>query len=272
MKIAIGVFDGVHRGHQKVIEQAHLVLTIAPHPNPDLELLTTPAEKKDLLGNMAEFKFTPRRARLTPENFIVWLKQKYNPTEIIVGHDFHFGWQRQGNTATLRKLGKKYKIAVTEIPEYVYKKEPVRSSTLRAYLYDGRIARVNELLGRDYQLYGRVVRGKRLGRKLGFPTINLRLAYPRKLVPRDGVYRGEAIVQNKLYTAAIFISGKTIEAHLLNFSGNLYGQKAVLFLQEYLRPIFKFKNLADLAKQIKQDIRQINSCKKTRRALRAGLS
>jgi riboflavin kinase/FMN adenylyltransferase len=259
MKIAIGVFDGVHRGHQKVIEKAHLVLTITPHLNPNIELLTTPAEKKDLLGNLAEFKFTPRRARLTPENFIVWLKQKYNPTEIIVGHDFHFGWQRQGNVAALRKLGQKYKIAVTEIPEYVYQKEAVRSSTIRAYLYDGQIRRANELLGRDYQFNGKVVRGKRLGRKLGAPTINLRLDCPQKLTPHDGVYRGEAIAQSKLYPAAIFIGSNAIEAHLLGLNDNLYGQKATLFLQEYLRPIIKFKNLNALQKQIQKDIQQIKS-------------
>ncbi|MDR1114190.1 MAG: riboflavin biosynthesis protein RibF [Candidatus Margulisbacteria bacterium] len=259
MKIAIGVFDGVHRGHQKVIEKAHLVLTITPHLNPDIELLTTPAEKKDLLGNLAEFKFTPRRARLTPENFIVWLKQKYNPAEIIVGHDFHFGWQRQGNVATLRKLGQKYKIAVTEISEYVYHKETVRSSTIRAYLYDGQITQANKLLGRDYQLNGKVIRGKRFGRKLGAPTINLRLDCPQKLVPHDGVYRGEAIVRSKLYPAAIFIGRNAIEAHLLGFTGNLYGQKATLFLQEYLRPIIKFKNSNDLQKQIQKDLRKIKA-------------
>ncbi|MDR1452951.1 MAG: riboflavin biosynthesis protein RibF [Candidatus Margulisbacteria bacterium] len=257
MKIAIGVFDGVHRGHQKVIEKAHLVLTITPHPNPDIELLTTPAEKRDLLGNLAEFKFTPRHARLTPEKFIIWLQKKYKPTEIIVGHDFHFGWQRQGNLALLKKLGRKYKITVTEIPEYVYQKTAVRSSTIRAYLSDGKIAEANKLLGRDYQLSGKVVRGKRLGRRLGAPTINLRLDCPQKLVPRDGVYRGEASVQNKLHTAAIFIGNNAIEAHLPDFSGDLYGQKATLFLQEYLRPIIKFKDLPALQKQIQKDIRRI---------------
>ena len=259
MRLAIVVFDGVHRGHQKVIEKAHLILTIAPHPNPDIALLTTPAEKRDLLGNVAEFKFTPRQARLTPEKFIVWLQKKYNPTEIIVGHDFHFGWQRQGNIALLKKLGQKYNITVTEIPEYVYQKTAVRSSTLRAYLYDGKIEQANELLGRDYQLNGRVIRGKRLGRRLGAPTINLRLDCPQKLVPRDGVYRGEASAQNKLYPAAIFIGPNAIEAHLLGFRGNLYGQKATLFLQEYLRPISKFKDLNALQKQIQKDLRKIKA-------------
>jgi riboflavin kinase/FMN adenylyltransferase len=257
MKIAIGVFDGVHRGHQKVIEKAHLVLAIAPHPNPDIGLLTSPAEKKDLLGSLAEFKFTPRSARLTPEEFIVWLKQKYAPAEIIVGHDFHFGWRRQGDITLLKKLGKKYCLAVTEIPEYIYQKTAVRSSTIRAYLYDGKIRQANELLGRDYQLCGKVIRGKRLGRRLGAPTINLRLDCPQKLVPRDGVYRGEASVRNKLYPAAIFIGHGAIEAHLLGFRGSLYGQKAVLFLQEYLRPIVKFKDLNALQKQIRKDIKNI---------------
>ena len=257
MKVAIGVFDGVHRGHQKVIEKAHLVLTITPHPNPEIKLLTTSAEKKDLIGNIAEFKFTPRNANLTPEDFIVWLKKKYAPQEIIVGHDFHFGRQRQGNLAVLKKLGRKYGIAITEIPEHVYQKTAVRSSLIREYLRAGKISAANALLGRDYQLTGRVVRGKRLGRKLGFPTANLCPDCPQKLIPADGVYRGEVIAAHKLYTAAVFIGDGRMEAHLLNFRGNLYGRRLTLFLQKYLRPIVKFDSLKDLQKQIKRDVSRL---------------
>ena len=261
MNIALGVFDGVHRGHQKIIARAHLVLTITPHPNPEIRLLTSPAEKKDLIGNIAEFEFTERNARLTPENFISWLKQKYNPAEIIIGHDFHFGYQRQGNAAVLRRLGEKYNFSVTEVPEYKWQKEIVRSSAIRKYLLAGELKKANALLGREYQLNGKVAHGKHLGRKLGFPTANLRLDCPQKLVPADGVYSGEAIAGNKLYTAAIFVGDKKIEAHLLDFNGNLYGRKITLLLKDYLRPNKKFTDAKSLAAQIRKDVRKIRKLK-----------
>lgn len=257
MRLAIGVFDGVHRGHQKVIAKAHLALVITPHPDPSTQLLTTAAEKKDLIGNIAEFAFSPRRARLSPEAFLKLIWKKYKPETIIVGHDFHFGCQRSGNVATLKKLGCRYKLNIEEIPEYYYRRERVRSSIIRDYLRAGQIRRANSLLGRDYQLYGAIVRGKQLGRKLGYPTLNIRIDEPRKLIPADGVYSGEVIVQNKIYRAGIFIGNNLIEAHLLNFAGQIYGQKAVLFPQDYLRPPQKFQTLAALRRQIKKDIQKI---------------
>ena len=257
MKIALGVFDGVHRGHQKVIEQAHLVLTITPHPHPSIQLLTSPAEKKDLIGNMAEFKFSARNASLTPEEFILWLRKKYAPSMLIAGHDFHFGYQRQGDIATLKQLGTKYNIEITEVPECTYENLPVRSSTIRAYLKAGNIQQANVLLGREYQLNGTVTKGKQLGRKLGFPTINLKIDHPQKLIPAEGVYLAEVIIKNKLYTAGVFIGADTVEAHLLDFQGNLYGQKATLLLKDYLRPNQKFSSTTELANQIGKDIEKI---------------
>ena len=259
LKIALGVFDAVHRGHQKVIEHAHLALAITPHPRPELGLLTSPEEKKGLISNLAEFRFSARHARMAPEEFIIWLKRKYAPAMLIAGHDFHFGHQRQGNIATLRRLANKYQIAVSEIPEYTYRGEIVRSSAIRRYLRAGQLDLANALLGREYQLNGRVISGQRLGRRLGFPTINLRLDHPQKLVPRDGVYAGEAIAQNKLHPAAIFIGRGNIEAHLINFQGSLYGQPATLLLQHYLRPNKEFTSLQALSKQIRRDVRQIKA-------------
>jgi riboflavin kinase/FMN adenylyltransferase len=259
MKIAIGVFDGVHRGHQAVIARAHLVLTISPHPHPGIKLLTSPAEKKDLIGNMAEFNFSRAHARLSPEQFIIWLQKKYAPETLIVGHDFHFGYQRQGNIETLKTLAARYNFEALEIPEYTYGRQPVRSSTIRACLQDGKIRQANKLLGREYQLNGVIVRGKQLGRRLGYPTINLKPDHPQKLIPAAGVYAAEAIAQNKLYPAAVFIGNGVIEAHLPGFSGNLYGQRATLFLKDYLRANQQFDSPDKLSRQIKKDIQQLKS-------------
>lgn len=258
MRIALGVFDGVHRGHQKIIEKAHLVLTITPHPNPDIQLLTSPAEKKELIGNIAEFKFSPKNSKLSPEEFINWLCQKYKPESIFVGHDFHFGYLRQGNVSILRQLGQKYNFSVTEIPEYNWQKETVRSSAIRKYLAAGEIKKANALLGREYQLNGKIIRGRRIGRRLGFPTINIKPDHPQKLLPADGVYQAEVIVKNKLFPAGIFIGQGKCEAHLLGFNGNLYGHKAVVFFKDHLRDNKKFTSREALSRQIRKDINKIN--------------
>lgn len=265
MKVAIGVFDGVHRGHQKVIEKAHRVITFDPHPHP-IQLLSTVSERQDLIGNLDVLKFNKALSSLSPEEFIEkYVVKPYAPEAIIVGHDFIFGHERAGNVATLRTLGKKFNFTVEEVPEYCHNSRPVRSSTIRDLLRASKIEEANELLGRDYQLNGTVAYGEGVGHQLGFPTINVKLEDPNKLIPGHGVYAGEAIVLNKIYRCAIFIgtrqtfNGKNtvIEAHLLDFDHQAYTKKCTLFVKKLLRPEQKFPTREALIEQIKKDVQQI---------------
>lgn len=258
MKVAIGVFDGVHRGHQKVIEKAHRVITFDPHPHP-IPLLTTVSERQDLIGNLDIIAFTKQLQSLSPEQFIEkHIIKPYAPEAIIVGHDFIFGNNRSGNVTTLRALGEKYNFTVEEVPEYCHKGQPVRSSTIREALQKADLQTARELLGRDYQINGTVIHGKHLGRKLGFPTINLKLEDKHKLIPAPGVYAGEVIIINKIYTAAIFIGKNIVEAHILNFDHMVYGKPCTLFFREYIRPIQKFDDVHLLTVQIQKDVQQIS--------------
>ncbi len=265
MKLALGVFDGVHLGHQKIIETAHRVITFDPHPNKGVHLLTTLQERQDLIGNLDVLKFTSRIANMYPQDFIEQIiVRKYRPEIIIVGHDYAFGYNRSGKVDTLIELGKKYNFKVEVIDEVIIDGHPVRSSLIRKLLAKGDVKEANKLLGRDYVLTGKVVHGHGRGIGLGFPTVNLKTDVS-KLVPGQGVYKGEAIYQNKIYKAAIFIGERqtfgeherVIEAHLLNFHEQAYGKQVTLFFQDFLRPEQKFTGADQLIEQIKKDISRI---------------
>ena len=267
MKLALGVFDGVHIGHQKVIEKAHRVMTFDPHPNPGRHLLTTLKERQDLIGNLDVIRFNKWVSNLSPEDFVkkIILKRYKNLTTVIVGEDFAFGYNREGDTKTLLDLGKKHGFDVEIIPEITYQKEPVRSTEIRHFLGHGNLEMATKYLGRAYQLSGRIYRGSGTGHKLGFPTINIQPEDSNKLIPLEGVYKGEAIVNNQAYKAAIFIGTrktfdgehKVVEAHLLGFNQKVYGKRATVFFYEYLRNEKKFKDATALSKQIKRDVKLV---------------
>ena len=267
IKIAVGVFDGVHKGHQKVIEKAHLVISFDPHPNKAVHLLTTPAERQDLIGNIKFIKFNKKISQMSPEDFVKMLVKKFHPESICVGHDFAFGYNREGNVQILRQLGEKYGFIVEEIPEVFIDGIPVRSSAIRKLLAKGDIAQATEFLGREYQVSGKIVHGVGRGKTLGFPTINVCPDHPDKLLPLEGVYAGEVILEKKIYRCAIFIgecesfgeTKKVLEAHILNFNGNVYGKKCTLFFKNYLRPVQKFANQEALKNQIRQDIASLQA-------------
>lgn len=271
MKIALGVFDGVHCGHQKIIEKAHRVITFNPHPNKGVHLLTTLAERKDLIGNLDVIKFTSRLANMYPQDFIEEIiVKKFKPEAIVIGHDFAFGYNRSGNAALLTELGKKFNFTTEIVAEVCIDGLPVRSSAIRRFLAKGDIKEANKFLGRDYMLSGKVVHGCGRGTGLGFPTINVEPEFANKLIPGEGIYKGEVIAQNKLYRAAIFVGERqtfdehqrVLEAYLLGFSGDLYNQQVTLFFQDYLRPEQKFENQQKLISQIKADIEKIKKMDK----------
>lgn len=266
MKLALGFFDGVHIGHQKIIEKAHRVITFDPHPNKDVQLLTTLAERRELVGNLDVLKFTKKIQTMYPQDFIEKIiVRRYHPETIVVGHDYAFGYKRTGDLRMLIELGKKFKFNVEIVPEVNLAGEAVRSSAIRHFLEHGEVERAAKYLSREYSLAGKIIHGHGRGRKMGFPTINIKPDHANKLVPGAGVYAGEVIVDNKLYPAAIFIGKRqtfnetklVIEANLFNFIGNIYGKKAIFFFKKFIRPEQKFNSAEELAAQIKKDIKEI---------------
>jgi riboflavin kinase/FMN adenylyltransferase len=278
--VAIGNFDGLHLGHQKVLQPirdslqgVRTVLTFHPHPQEVLTrrpqlLLTPPAEKLDLLAQMGFeqvvlLPFTPAFACQPPQEFIrTVLEQGLRVRHLSVGWDFCFGHRRSGNAQTLQAWGSERCIPVEVIPEAKLNGERVSSSRIRAALATGEVSTAEALLGRPYRLTGEVVQGDQRGRQLGFPTANLRLP-PEKFLPRDGVYS----VWVDVPAAAAALPGvmnighrptfaglqHTVEVHLLDWTGDLYGQEVRVALRGFIRPERRFPTVADLIQQIQQD-------------------
>lgn len=277
--IAIGVFDGVHRGHQAVIQQAlalarrhdlvSTVFTFVEHPQavirPDhpVPLLTPWAEKQRRLEELGIERligvhFTPAFARLSPEDFAQKiLLEQLQAKCICVGERFSFGHKSAGNAAQLRKSG----LQVVEVPPICDHETIISSSRIRKLLGEGHIQEANALLGYSYRLSGEVVTGDQRGRLLGFPTANL--AVPEhKLIPAFGVYSGWVDGPMGRYPCVVNIGQSPtfdppelkIEAHLLGFSGDLYGQCLTVELKDRIRGEVAFSHVEQLVEQIRQDV------------------
>lgn len=286
--IALGNFDGVHQGHQRVIMPAiatseglvSTVLTFNPHPQEfftgTTRLLLTPiAEKIEQLSalgvqQLVLLPFDRAIAALTPQEFMQQiLIDQLQARQISVGFNFRFGCKRCGSVEDLQAM---WGDRVNVVPEQLMHDEldskddnlPVRisSSAIRAALTQGEVDTAHTLLGRPYSLIGNVVAGQQMGRKLGFPTANLQL-HPQKFLPRDGVYAVQVINLAAEPIAAVMNIGvrptvtgdkqRTVEVHLLNWSGDLYGQELCVNLVKFLRPEQKFDSLDALKQQIKTD-------------------
>jgi riboflavin kinase/FMN adenylyltransferase len=270
--VAIGVFDGVHLGHQQVLRQAGWALTFDPHPRQvlkpgaPLSFLTTLGERKQLMPRLLILKFTRRLAHYAPEEFVKKvLVETLGVKKIYVGYDFCFGKNRSGNIQTLIQLGRKYGFEIDVIPVIKVGRTEVRSSKIRALLWQGRVEQAAALLGRPYDLSGRVVRGRRLGRSLGFPTANLKID-PHKCLPAHGIYKTWAILGTKKYRALVSIGVRptinthakktVVEAYLLNFKRQIYGKKLRLVFIRRLRPERRFNSLKALVAAMHQDVRK----------------
>lgn len=281
--IALGTFDGVHRGHQKIIRAAvsyaekyglePTAITFDPHPQqliaPErgLMLLTILSERKELLHRLGikkvyVLRFNHLVQKLSPEEFIKkYLVSRLKAKHIFAGYDFAFGWGRTGGVINLKKLGRQYGFDVTIVSPVKYNSHLIKSKKIREELSRGDFEFGVELLGHPYQISGYVVRGKGRGKDLGFPTINLKVETD-KLIPSYGVYAGWAMIGNRKFKAAINIGSRPsfgagdalVEAHLISFSKTIYGQKVILYLEKKLRNEIHFVDIEDLKKQIKKDI------------------
>jgi len=285
--LAIGVFDGVHRGHQAVIstsaEHAQsangtpVVVTFDPHPMKVLRpsdaphLLTATQHKIKLIRNLGVrhlliIKFDKRFAATAPEDFVQQLVTHSKPLrEICVGHEWSFGKDRRGNLALLRKLGAQFDFEVIGIPAVTLGNgEPVSSTAIRHAVEAGDLAKAAEMLGREYTILGTVVRGDDLGKKIGFPTANL--AAHSEQFPPNGVYFAEATLEGSVYSGVVNLgyrptvsSGKServLEIHLFDFDRDIYGKDVEVRFIRYLRPEQKFENVDALVRQIELDVHQ----------------
>jgi len=283
--VAIGMFDGLHRGHQAVLMAARdiaterglplAVFTFVDHPRtvlrPDtpVPLLTTWSEKRDRLEELAAdtlvgAHFTQAFSELTAEDFVRRiLVDQLKARHVVVGYNFAFGHGQAGDTATLEALGPALGFKVTVVPAWNEEGAPVSSSRIRRMLGTGHIREANDLLGRPYSLTGTVVQGDQRGRLLGFPTANL-THDEKKLLPAYGVYAGHARWNGREHPCVVNLGMRPtfnppqlrIEAHLLEFSEDLYGAVMTLDLTHRLRPEQAFKSVDDLVARIKADVAQ----------------
>jgi riboflavin kinase / FMN adenylyltransferase len=272
--VAIGTFDGMHRGHRAAIEATtgagfrSSVVTFDPHPRLvlgyDVQLLTTLSRRIELIEevgveDLLVLEFTEELSRLEPEEFVSRILEPIGTRAVVAAETFRFGRARKGDVDLLRGMG----IDVLEVPLI----EGVSSSRIRDLLREGKAREAAALLGRPHELEGTVVSGDQRGGTLGFPTANLAVE-PHLLVPPYGIYAGAALGGR----AAISIgvnphyggSERRIEAFLLDFEGDLYGKKLRIELWEKLRDERAFESEDDLVRQIARDVEA------TRSAVRPG--
>jgi riboflavin kinase/FMN adenylyltransferase len=285
--VTTGTFDGVHHGHRQIIDRLRetarknngetVLLTFFPHPRmvlfPDQHqlLLNTPEEKKFLLekagiDHLIVHPFTREFSMLSSKEFIEQiLVNKFNTKKLVIGYDHHFGRNREGSFDHLREFGPVYGFDVEEIPAQEVEHEKVSSTRIRHALQTGDVRTAAAYLGYRYPLTGTVVKGRQLGRTIGFPTANLVPDNAYKLIPADGVYavfvqRGHETLPGMMNiglrpTVDQGLS-RTIEVHLPGFSGDLYGETLKVTFVERLRDEQKFGSLDLLKEQLENDRKQ----------------
>ena len=281
--VTIGNFDGVHKGHQKLIELActraksqdlvSVVVTFDPHPLQVLRkdaappFITLTEQKLELISQVGPqvcllLDFTMEMARLSPEEFVrKYLVDGLGMKEMIIGYDYHLGKGRAGNFETLTELGRKYGFTVDRLDPVTIDDAVVSSTRIRDLVQMGKVWPVRNLLGRFYQVKGQVVRGmNRGGRLLGFPTANLKLV--DELFPKPGVYAIWVEIGNQVHMGVANIGlnptfgndALSVEAHILDFSGDLYDSDIRVHFVQRIRDEKKFSGIDELKDRIAKDV------------------
>lgn len=281
--LTLGTFDGVHIGHRKILEKItqstndgefeSLVLTFFPHPRMVLQeqsqvkVLNTIEEKIDLLENigiqnLVIHPFDEAFSRLTAQEFVkTVLVNQFHIQKIIIGYDHRFGRNRTANIDDLITYGKLYDFEVEQISAQEIDAISISSTKIRKALLAGNMDLANEYLGYNYSLTGIVLKGKQLGRTIGFPTANLKIAEDFKLIPQNGVYIVKSIINQRIIFGMMNIGfnptvegeNLSIEIHYFDFDGDLYEQHVTVSLLHYLRPEQKFESVSFLKKQLDKD-------------------
>ncbi len=284
--ITIGTFDGVHMGHRKILDKMKaeaaanggetVIITFHPHPRKvvssefmGIRLITTIGERISLLekvgiDHLVVVPFTDVFANQSAEEYIRdFLVAKFHPHTIIIGYDHRFGRDRAGNFQLLETHAARYGYRLVEIPKHVLENISISSTSIRKAIIQNDTETVNKVLGYDFFFCGLVVHGNKLGRKLGYPTANLKVRDEDKIIPGNGIYAVYALPEG--YSEPLkgmmsigfrpTVDGKqrVIEVNIFDFDKEIYDQNLKVMVRKYLRPELKFDGLEALVKQIDQD-------------------
>lgn len=282
--VTVGTFDGVHLGHWEVLQEIRrraestgrrsVLVTFDPHPlrivRPEHAppLLTTPVEKKEILAesglDWAVFlTFTEALSHYPPRRFVEEiLVGRLRVEELVIGYDHGFGKDRSGDAGTLRAIGAELGFAVDVVAPVARGGEPVSSSRIRRAVGEGRMEEATSCLGRPYSVRGIVVRGDGRGRHLGFPTANLKVGDADKLLPPSGIYAVRGVLRSGTYMGALHLgprptfqgSPPSVELHLLDFEGDLYGEEVRVDFVRRLRDVLPFDSVGALVEQMRADV------------------
>jgi riboflavin kinase/FMN adenylyltransferase len=280
--VTIGVFDGVHRGHQHLIRHlvseararghAAVALTFFPHPDVMLRgltgryYLTTPEQRAALLGELGidyviTLPFDQHIRQIRAADFVDQMIAHLRLESLWVGSDFALGYQREGNVAFLREQGAKKGFSIEVIDLIMEENAAISSSTIRAALQAGDVAEAREMLGRSYSVSGEVVKGEQRGRTIGFPTANINV-WDGQVIPANGVYSGWATLGDERHMAVTNVGFRptfngqtvTVESHLLDFDRDIYGETLTFTFETRLRSEMRFSGIEALVAQIGADV------------------
>ncbi len=281
--IALGTFDGLHRGHMELIKKliqtcksnnlTSIVYTFSNHPR---EITSNKNNTKKIISNTQKvelFKntgidilvfvdFDELHKNIEAENFVrKILINKLNMKSMVVGFDCRFGKNAQGDLNTLKLLSQEYKFDVEVVQPIMIQDEIISSTLIRFYLTEGEIEKANYFLNRNYEIHGKVIKGKQLGKKLGFPTANI-LSTDNLCLPKSGVYATKTYINDKFYYSVTNVgvnptfnqTNHNIETYIFNFDKNIYNQEIRVCFYKRLRDELKFDNIQELCNKINEDI------------------
>ena len=280
----VGYFDGVHLGHQKIIEKLvtdasknkgkSILVSFWPHPrkvlypNDHFDYIQSNEDKFKAIEKLGVdvvylIEFTKRFSKVTAEKFVNdILVNKLQINKLIIGYNHHFGYKREGNFNYLYNSKKNLAFEIEEVKKReINKNFKISSSEIRNEILKGNLSKVNMMLGYSYSIKGEVIKGDGIGKKLNFPTANIKIHNDGKILPSDGVYAGYAIISDKKFIGMINIGkrptveGKErrVEMNIFDYSGMLYGKEMKISFIKRIRNEQKFKNLDDLSNQLRKD-------------------
>ena len=279
----IGFFDGVHLGHRHLINQVKMaaslngwcssIITFPVHPRQVIQsdyqpsLLSSPEEKIELLAstgidNCILLPFTRELSQLTAWEFMQLLYDQYKVRMLVIGYDHRFGHNRAETFEDYCRYGRELGIHIMQATAYTQEQDKVSSSVIRRALLSGEVSTATKDLGYPYFMQGTIVSGYQVGRKIGFPTANLQVDFPNKLIPAIGVYAVRVSVNGQSYRGMLNIGHRptlnngtdlSIEVHILDFEGDIYHQPMRIEFVDFLRPEAKFNSVDELTLQIQKD-------------------